>query len=660
MINKKNIIFLSVLFGLTYFYFFNVSPSSATAPLPAPNHQMWFGYYHVDSQYGDFKTEVKDYTNIQIILEESWIRPPDITNLDIAKLNEAFDESIGLGHKIVYMPSKNSANWDQSINFAKPYWNYIEFIYLYDEPGWNKGTTEQQISNFKQLISAAGLSQKPIAINYTSAQILNGDGYQAGNLDIVGIEAYMDVSQQNSNKLVEDLNKQIDQQKQKIGNKKIFIVIQAYDRNGTWTNLNSLISMQTPPYLKAYNDSRVIGLFAFTYARPGGTKDNGILKESHQTIWNAISGQVVSPPSPSAQTLNLGPGVFPDVAFYQNRIWVTYQTQKPNAVILLSLKPDLTDRKEEKRFTSSGLAYSRLYPDSNGILWHSWRDADDKIKLWRNDKPGDIETVSTERSGANGAIMGYGKIAWHSFGIRDVFIRDLKGGQAVLSRSDAPPTGISRILPNETTLSTDEDRNLFDWGLEPSFAGVLTIVADTSDGNNIRYNNDASTQFSIFPGESFTPHAATDGSTNYTAATWGKSGVRVAVFQGSSSNGDMERGGIAGTGTIDDNRTPIIKPFSSPTQPTIPNQGLPGFGQLISTIFTWSLSVLGIVVFVMIFYAGFKWFTAAGNTAKVNEARSQITNAITGAIILLAAYIILYTLNPDLVGGVVSLPGVGK
>ncbi len=104
------------------------------------------------------------------------------------------------------------------------------------------------------------------------------------------------------------------------------------------------------------------------------------------------------------------------------------------------------------------------------------------------------------------------------------------------------------------------------------------------------------------------------------------------------------------------------KPFVAPMQPGVPTEGLPGFGQLIAMIFTWSLNILGIVVFVMIFFAGFKWFTAAGNTAKVNEARSQITNAITGAIILLAAYIILYTINPDLVGQgseTKFLPGLG-
>lgn len=91
-------------------------------------------------------------------------------------------------------------------------------------------------------------------------------------------------------------------------------------------------------------------------------------------------------------------------------------------------------------------------------------------------------------------------------------------------------------------------------------------------------------------------------------------------------------------------------------QPTIPTQGLPNFGELVAFVFTWSLNILGIVVFVMIFYAGFQLFTPGGNTAKVNEAKSQMANAILGAIILLGAWIILYTINPDLVGGTFNLP----
>ena len=135
------------------------------------------------------------------------------------------------------------------------------------------------------------------------------------------------------------------------------------------------------------------------------------------------------------------------------------------------------------------------------------------------------------------------------------------------------------------------------------------------------------------------------------------------IIPANAPAGEYEIAMIAPGGTYfsDDNLTVVVggPPFRPGPTLNIPTEGLPGFGQLIAMIFTWSLNILGIVVFVMIFFAGFKWFTAAGNTAKVNEARSQITNAITGAIILLAAWIILYTINPDLVGGELTLPGIG-
>lgn len=81
-------------------------------------------------------------------------------------------------------------------------------------------------------------------------------------------------------------------------------------------------------------------------------------------------------------------------------------------------------------------------------------------------------------------------------------------------------------------------------------------------------------------------------------------------------------------------------------------------GQLIQQIFTWSLAVLGIAVFVMFFYAGFLWLTAAGNTARVGEAKDRMTNAIFGAILLLSAYLILNTINPDFVENSFNLPGL--
>lgn len=92
-----------------------------------------------------------------------------------------------------------------------------------------------------------------------------------------------------------------------------------------------------------------------------------------------------------------------------------------------------------------------------------------------------------------------------------------------------------------------------------------------------------------------------------------------------------------------------------------PTEGLPtDLGQLIEQIFGWSLMLLGIVVFVMFFYAGFLYLTAAGNTSNVGEAKTRMTNAVLGAILLLSSYLILNTINPDFVKNTFNLPGLGE
>lgn len=73
---------------------------------------------------------------------------------------------------------------------------------------------------------------------------------------------------------------------------------------------------------------------------------------------------------------------------------------------------------------------------------------------------------------------------------------------------------------------------------------------------------------------------------------------------------------------------------------------LPDF---ISSVYSFSITILGIAVFIRILHAGFLMLTAAGNAAKWNDAKSKMTNAIAGAILLVAAYLILYIINPDLV-----------
>lgn len=101
--------------------------------------------------------------------------------------------------------------------------------------------------------------------------------------------------------------------------------------------------------------------------------------------------------------------------------------------------------------------------------------------------------------------------------------------------------------------------------------------------------------------------------------------------------------------------------FSQSNNPSVPTKGLPtDLGSLIEQIFTWSLGILGISVFVMFFYGGFLYLTAAGNTSKAGEARSRMMNAVFGAILLVSSYIVLNTINPDFVKTTLNLPGIGN
>jgi hypothetical protein len=63
------------------------------------------------------------------------------------------------------------------------------------------------------------------------------------------------------------------------------------------------------------------------------------------------------------------------------------------------------------------------------------------------------------------------------------------------------------------------------------------------------------------------------------------------------------------------------------------------------------MGLLGIILVVIILYAGYKWMMAQGNTQQIDEAKKMITNAVIGLVILMAAYAIAqFVLNAVLVG----------
>ena len=92
----------------------------------------------------------------------------------------------------------------------------------------------------------------------------------------------------------------------------------------------------------------------------------------------------------------------------------------------------------------------------------------------------------------------------------------------------------------------------------------------------------------------------------------------------------------------------------------IPGQTSVGDSDLIgylNNLYKFGISITGILAVFMIAVGAFSYIvTSAGNPSKMSDAKSKITNALIGLTIALTAYLFLYVINPDLVGGTLKAP----
>ncbi|HEX9664198.1 MAG TPA: hypothetical protein VGA49_00025 [Patescibacteria group bacterium] len=73
------------------------------------------------------------------------------------------------------------------------------------------------------------------------------------------------------------------------------------------------------------------------------------------------------------------------------------------------------------------------------------------------------------------------------------------------------------------------------------------------------------------------------------------------------------------------------------------------YAEYIAALYKFGVAAAGVVAVVMIMIGGIIWIVAAGNASKIGQAQNLITNAIIGLIMILGSYVLLNTINPDLV-----------
>lgn len=72
-------------------------------------------------------------------------------------------------------------------------------------------------------------------------------------------------------------------------------------------------------------------------------------------------------------------------------------------------------------------------------------------------------------------------------------------------------------------------------------------------------------------------------------------------------------------------------------------------GDYIGALYKYGVGLAAVLSTIMIMVGGFLWLTSAGSPDRVGKAKEFITSALTGLVLALFSFMILYTVNPEIV-----------
>jgi hypothetical protein len=87
----------------------------------------------------------------------------------------------------------------------------------------------------------------------------------------------------------------------------------------------------------------------------------------------------------------------------------------------------------------------------------------------------------------------------------------------------------------------------------------------------------------------------------------------------------------------------------SPARDPVTGQLLGSLPRCINQIYLWAMAVAAILAVLGVIAGGYQLMTASGNAQQATEGKERFIAAAVGLGILFSAYIILNTINPDLV-----------
>jgi len=167
-------------------------------------------------------------------------------------------------------------------------------------------------------------------------------------------------------------------------------------------------------------------------------------------------------------------GTFPDVVWWDGAWWVA--SHEADRLVLRSLASsgNVTWTSDVALGTTEGLAFPRLWADTGG-LWIAWRASanPERAMISRYDGAWSHREL-TGAIGNHPVAVGHGWVAWQDAASGHILRQPVAGG-VIDDAGLVCAVGLSRILPDGTVRTMDEDHHAQAGVTRPAWAGAYVV-----------------------------------------------------------------------------------------------------------------------------------------------------------------------------------------
>jgi hypothetical protein len=289
-------------------------PIPPPVPPAPPKQKLGLGYFYLDGRYGDWWAQPNIGANTYCDVYHAWwqmaywkntAEPYDTDGAGWKyTMRGAVRRAFTAGKRIILaidVDRPGTPSYRECLKLMAPFWERVWLIDLFVECDWTSGQADAQVGRVKNALRELGLPLRPIGITLEVKQALTSELVNARSIDWWGVELYQDPAGQNdvAGEIAQRIKAYARQVAARVPGRGLVFVGQAYDRNGAWTNMETLRRLQWPTYEIAL-ELKALALLWFAYGREqpdpsrpqygGGVHFHPVLSIEHKKIAANVAG----------------------------------------------------------------------------------------------------------------------------------------------------------------------------------------------------------------------------------------------------------------------------------------------------------------------------------------------------------------------------------